>query len=289
MNDPTALTIATMLAWINDHRDEPLTLERIAARAGYSPFHFARLFAAATGTGVIAHLRHRRLVAAARRLRDQPGTSLVGLALDSGFDSQEAFTRAFRRTFGLTPGRFRTGHDPEPLEANMPASHFHPPQITLLPERVRLGTLTLAGLSQHFDEDSRAEIPLLWSRLLTCLPLPGQVPGRASYGVISSARRGEGEFDYLAGVEIDAGTTTLPDSLTRICLAPACYAVFRIGLTGGPMHPQIRYAMLRIWGTLLTEAELTPTGEPDFLRNDGVRPPTEPGAALACHIPVSTG
>lgn len=45
MNDPTALTIATMLAWINDHRDEPLTLERIAARAGYSPFHFARLFA----------------------------------------------------------------------------------------------------------------------------------------------------------------------------------------------------------------------------------------------------
>ena len=98
-----------LTAWIEQHLDEPLTLEQVAARAGLSPYHFSRLFTARMGRSVMAHVRGRRLVRGARRLCDDPGLKLVELALDCGFESQEAFTRAFKRVFGVSPGRFRNG------------------------------------------------------------------------------------------------------------------------------------------------------------------------------------
>ena len=111
-----ARRLATTLRWIEDRLDQPLTLDAIAAQAGLSPWHFSRLFAAAFGTGVIAHIRRRRLARAAIRLAGEPGLRLVDLAFDTGFESQEAFTRAFSRQFGVPPGRFREGCSPPHLK-----------------------------------------------------------------------------------------------------------------------------------------------------------------------------
>ena len=113
--DPTDPFIA-LVAWIEQQLDDPLTLERIALRAGLSPYHFSRLFTARMGRSVMAHVRGRRLVRGARRLCDEPDLKLVDLAFDCGFESQEAFTRAFKRVFGVSPGRFRSGFAVEPRE-----------------------------------------------------------------------------------------------------------------------------------------------------------------------------
>jgi AraC family transcriptional regulator len=279
--------LATTLDWIESHLDAPLTLDAISAAAGLSPYHFSRLFTARMGRSVMAHVRGRRLVRAARRLVDDPGHRLIDLAFDCGFDSQEAFTRAFKRVFGVSPGRFRRGFSVHPIEGQYPMTmpDEEPVDVVRLPGLARLGAMTLAGPSRRFDDDSKAEIPQLWSRLIGALPFSGQVESWATYGVVWGVDRGEGSFDYMAGVETGP-EPALPPGFNRMDLPPATYAVFRITLNGAALHPQIKTAMARIWGELIPASGLMLAGGPDFERYDGEFAPTRPGAVIDFHVPV---
>jgi AraC family transcriptional regulator len=147
MDRPTPDPIAELIPWIEARLDDALTLDRIAQQAGLSPYHFSRLFTARMGRSVMAYVRGRRLVRGARRLCDEPELQLVELALDCGFESQEAFTRAFKRIFGVSPGRFRAGFALTPIEGqypmNLPASTST--AVTRLPDLVRLEAFSIAG------------------------------------------------------------------------------------------------------------------------------------------------
>ncbi len=92
--------------YIEHNLTHPLTVEVVAAAIGYSRFHFTRLFQATTGMAVVTYLRRRRLHEAACQLvvTKKP---ILDIALDYQFDSQEAFTRAFKRMFSVAPGRYR--------------------------------------------------------------------------------------------------------------------------------------------------------------------------------------
>ena len=100
---PVLDPLSSVVTWIEQQLDQSLTLESVAARVGLSPYHFSRLFTARMGRSVMAYVRGRRLVRGARRLCDEPDLKLVDLAFDCGFESQEAFTRAFKRLFGVSP------------------------------------------------------------------------------------------------------------------------------------------------------------------------------------------
>jgi AraC family transcriptional regulator len=83
-----------------------ISLDDLAAEACLSPFHFSRLFHEATGLSPCRFVTDRRIQAAQKMLaRNQ--SSLVQVALDTGFGSQATFTRAFRKATGLTPGQYR--------------------------------------------------------------------------------------------------------------------------------------------------------------------------------------
>ena len=93
---------------IEDHLLEPLRLHDVADQAGFSPHYYSRLFRILTGQPFGAYVRHRRPTIAAQRLADpDDDVRLIDLALDCQYDSQEAFTRAFKRSFSRTPGAFR--------------------------------------------------------------------------------------------------------------------------------------------------------------------------------------
>lgn len=96
-----------VLQHIESHLDEPLDLERLAAVAHFSPFHFHRLCSAWLGETLGDYLRRRRLESAAMRLRAQPRLGILQVALSVGFGSGEAFTRAFKARFGVAPGVWR--------------------------------------------------------------------------------------------------------------------------------------------------------------------------------------
>ncbi|GGE19502.1 AraC family transcriptional regulator [Aureimonas endophytica] len=287
MDKTPTRTVALMIAWIETHLDEGLTLEVIAARAGYSPFHFSRLFLAETRRSVMAHVRARRLLKGARRLLSEPGLTLLDLAFDCGFESQEAFTRAFRRLFGTTPARFRAGFAVDPIEGQYPMSTPTAVETAVrrLPDLVPLPSFTLAGPARRFDEGNKAEIPQLWSRLVGALPFEGQAESWASYGTVSAVDRAEGSFRYLAGVEIRPGAEP-PAGFETLTLPAAAYVVFRITLDGGPVHLQIKAAMREIWGELIPDSGLDLAGSPDFERYDGRIPLSEPGATLDFYVPV---
>lgn len=97
-----------VLAHIDAHLGEPLDLAMLADVANFSPFHFHRVFAALMGETLGDHLRRRRLETAAVRLMRSSSASVLQVALDVGFGSGEAFSRAFRQRFGASPSAWRT-------------------------------------------------------------------------------------------------------------------------------------------------------------------------------------
>jgi AraC family transcriptional regulator len=100
------LLLKRVLDFIEAHLASDISLDDLAAEACLSPFHFSRLFREATGLSPCRYVTDRRIQAAQKMLAvDQ--SSLVQVALDTGFGSQAAFTRAFRKTTGLTPGQYR--------------------------------------------------------------------------------------------------------------------------------------------------------------------------------------
>ena len=95
------------LWFIESHLASELTLDDISGMAGVSRFHMVRAFAAATGFSVMRYVRARRLSEAARSLA-AGAPDILSLALDADYGSHEAFTRAFRDHFGLTPEAVRS-------------------------------------------------------------------------------------------------------------------------------------------------------------------------------------
>lgn len=278
-----------LVAWIEERLDEPLTLELIAQRAGFSAYHFSRMFTARMGRSVMAHVRGRRLVRGARRLCTEPDVKLVDLALDCGFESQEAFTRAFKRLFGVSPGRFRVGFSPTPIEGQFPmnAPSSTSTAVTRLPELIRLEAFRVAGPSRRFDDATRSEIPQLWSALVGALPLKGQSPSWATYGVVWSTDREAGSFMYMAGVGVGVVTDGgLPKGFTVKEIPAATYVVFRIALNGSALHPQVKSAMATIWGELIPASGLRVVDSPDFEMYDGHFAPEQPGAVIDFYVPV---
>jgi AraC family transcriptional regulator len=86
---------------------DPLDLERLAAVACFSPFHFHRLFRAWMGETLQDFVHRLRLERAAQLLVFSPLTSISDIALECGFSSSSAFARAFKGAFGVSAGEWR--------------------------------------------------------------------------------------------------------------------------------------------------------------------------------------
>ena len=91
---------------IKDCNNEEITLKRISDSLGYSEFYVSRRFKEISGMQFGDYLRYRRLAFALKDVRDTD-KSLLDIALDYGFSSHEAFTRAFKEAYGITPSEYR--------------------------------------------------------------------------------------------------------------------------------------------------------------------------------------
>lgn len=93
-------------ACIKNYDDEALTLRVLSSRLGYSEFYTTRKFKEISGMQFKDYLRNRKLAFALKEVRDSE-KSLLDIALDYGFSSHEAFTRAFKGTYGIAPSEYR--------------------------------------------------------------------------------------------------------------------------------------------------------------------------------------
>jgi AraC family transcriptional regulator len=107
----SAERLAAVLAHIEAHLDAPLDIPRLAAVAAWSPFHFHRQFSAAFALGTWCYVQLLRLKRATWALAFRPARTVTDIALEAGYDSPEAFSRAFRRHTGQSPSAFRAAPD----------------------------------------------------------------------------------------------------------------------------------------------------------------------------------
>jgi AraC-like DNA-binding protein len=99
-------SIQTTVTYIDQHLCEKLTLAELSRVAGFSKYHLLRIFKYETGKGIWEYIQMRRMMQAAKLLLSTEVT-ILEIALIYQFESQEAFTRAFKREYSLPPGRYR--------------------------------------------------------------------------------------------------------------------------------------------------------------------------------------
>ncbi len=104
MNNSTV--VEKIVDYIETHIDEDLSLDKIANALNYSKFYIARIFTEETKCTVYKYIQGRRLTLAAQKLveTEQP---IVEIAYEAHYDSQQAFTLAFRQLYECTPNIYR--------------------------------------------------------------------------------------------------------------------------------------------------------------------------------------
>lgn len=104
---PSIELVQRTLDTIETHLSEDIALEMLARDAGMSFWYFLRVFRATVGETLKDYIRRRRLTLAAQALLAEGSRTILDIALEAGFESNEAFTRAFRAQFGEAPSAFR--------------------------------------------------------------------------------------------------------------------------------------------------------------------------------------
>jgi len=100
------MKFVTVCNYINEHCTEDLTLDKIASIAGFSKYHFSRLFKQFTGVSFYKYLNQKR-IACAQKLLLNPDMSITEITFQSGFTSLSAFIRMFKIFNRCTPSEYR--------------------------------------------------------------------------------------------------------------------------------------------------------------------------------------
>jgi AraC family transcriptional regulator len=168
--------ILRVMLHIQERLDEPLSLDALAGVACFSPCHFHRVFRALTGEGVHEHVRRLRLERAAQRLKS-PDRPVTDIAFETGYESHEAFTRAFHAMFGMSPSEFRDSRvKPDPARRQPPEYGAPPPVEIKTPPPQPIVFLRHAG---PYDQVSGT-----WSRLAMWAGMRGLIgPGSRFLGI----------------------------------------------------------------------------------------------------------
>lgn len=101
-------SIQKVIDYIEDNLDEKLDSKKLADIAGFSKSHFLLIFQAYTNYSLMSYIRKRRLSMAAKAIKESNDT-ITDISYSLCFESHDVFSRAFKRTYGITPYQYRTG------------------------------------------------------------------------------------------------------------------------------------------------------------------------------------
>jgi AraC family transcriptional regulator len=274
--------VGKALWYIEAHFAAEIALDDIATVGGVSRFHLSRAFGDATGHSVMRYVRGRRLTEAARSL-SLGASDILSVALAAGYGSHEAFTRAFRDQFGLTPEAVRAQRRLDNLALVEPITMDQALIVDLPPPRFENGRLLLvAGLGERYSFETNQGIPAQWQRFAPHIgSLPGQV-GRITYGVCTNADDA-GNFEYVAGVEV-ASFDGVPAELARVRIPAQRYAVF----SHHDHISTIRSSFYTIWNKWLPASGHEIADAPNFERYGETFDPRRGTGGVEIWIPLKT-
>jgi len=236
MQSPFLKALLKMLAELDQRY---LDLDTIAECSGYSKYYLCRAFHAATQEPLQTYLRRLRLARAAESLRE--GKRVLDVALDCGYQSQEAFHRAFSKMFGVTPKALQHGEHHPSLLLKKPWQETLMPPKPLACRRETLDSFSLCGTGDVFDYEHFDGIETLWREFHRVIS-----PSVATYGVTLAHPANCVQFRYFTAVLANGQCN---DTWERIRVPAQTYYVFR---HQGQAHSLMR-AFNYIWGVWLPE------------------------------------
>jgi AraC family transcriptional regulator len=223
--------------YIEENLKEEINPENLAKLAGYSPFHFYRIFQRYTGYTIKDYIVKRKLQFALYELAN--GRKILPIALEYGFETHAGFTKAFKKCFGSPPSLYKL-HCPTSLPQKLDLltlQQLNTGGIVMQPKIVRRESFSVAGKTFESSIENVSftrDAPAYWEQ-------EGLNDGsieRFLYKVLSPQKHGEycinlscneDRFTYLFAVNYDEGKK-LPDELIHLEIPAANYAVFKTPL-----------------------------------------------------------
>jgi AraC family transcriptional regulator len=277
------MSLIQKAAWVIERNsDRDLSLAQIAENCGVSRSHLAQAFGA-TGRSVIAYLRGRRLSQAAEKLAGG-APDILQVALDAGYSSHQAFTRAFHDHVGATPEAVRERGDTAGLKLTPPIEIVASERREALPSRiVDADRLLVAGMAERFPCATSLGITALWQRFEPFMEAVRFKRQAMPVGV-SRNHDEDGGFEYIAALEVTRFGET-PRELVELDIPARRYAVFtHMGhVTRFPDTFRI------IWDEALPSMSVTPMEGPVLERHLPAFDPRTGEGGIEVWVPVGPG
>ncbi len=243
--------IQTAIDFIEENLFDDIRPSTVADYIGFSEYHFHRIFHGMLAESVAEYIRKRRIFEIARLLRitDRPIHELSGLVR---FDSPEAFSRAFKKIYGVMPSQYRRSHKgwdfQKPRITKMMLDHLKN-GITLTPRYQSYGLQHVVGIAGSFADERAEGVEQLW---LTLTERKNEIqntkPGIA-LGVFladhpSVCKSPKDTYIYVAGLPVHS-VNTIPLGMISCTIPKGNYAIF----THTGSIDAVLYSINYIWGT----------------------------------------
>lgn len=251
--------IAKTVWLIESSLDRDVSLDDIAQAAGMSRFHLTRAFGQSLGRSVMQYMRGRRLSEAAKQLAGG-APDILAVALDAGYGSHEAFTRAFRDEFGVTPTEFR--NRPDLAKLLEPIRMDNQPNIKLPePRIVDTEPMLFVGINRRYQFDNMAGIVSQWQSFNRHVgSIPNEING-AAYGICTNADADS--MDYICAVQVSS-FGLIDNDMQRLRVPAVQFAVFDY-----PGHiSEIQAVFRAIYGEWLPQSGRESSDAPAIERYD---------------------
>ncbi|MCV2402923.1 AraC family transcriptional regulator [Marinomonas sp. C2222] len=257
--------------FIEENLDSPIPLTSISAHANMSHWHFQRIFKALTNETLKSYVRSRRIANSMDSLYNKD-LSILDVALAAGFESHEAYTRAFQKLFGYSPNEYRQrARQPLIIKKarinqdyleNLSQNLTLEPRIYTAPKKILVGTkIEVIGIESE-KTNIAEKLPELWQDFMPRLTeIEHKVEGTC-YGIISVEKNDneEQKLFYTACIEV-TDITSLPEGMVSTSLPEQEYAEFKH--TGQVNTDEFNQTIGYIYSSWLLRSDMKHTYGPD--------------------------
>lgn len=276
-----------VLDHIDRHLDGNLDLETVSGVAAFSKFHFHRQFKATFGISLHHYVQLARMKRASTLLVDGQGLSITEIAIDAGFESPDAFARAFRQRFAQSPSRFRKSPEWEPwLEAITPftAARRKIMQQIFTPDQVIIREVAPTRVAMFEHRGDPETFHVTRDRFIAWRKAAGLTPSTSStFNIWHTERRPANPADYRMDLCVSLATdATIEGEGVREGEIPGgrC-AVLRVT---GDTH-NLEPAALYLYGEWLPASGEEMRDHPIYCQRFFLDTPDK-GAAAELHLPL---